>query len=117
MQRHSCDDRIGGQKILAGREKPRRGGFEAIGPIAMLHRKDEPFCAALIEQRRTSGFPSWRGAKARIAGGGPPRLSAAIGNPQNMQAGPLIKGISRKQGGQNPNSRSTGAAQSKQQGG
>ena len=58
---------------MAGREKLRLGGFEAIGPIALLHRKDEPFCAALIEQRRTSGFPSWRGAKARIAGGWAPQ--------------------------------------------
>tara|TARA_Y200000002_G_C22139316_1_gene438227 strand:- start:14 stop:214 length:201 start_codon:yes stop_codon:yes gene_type:complete len=40
-----------------------------------------------------------------------------MGNPQNMQAGWLIKGISRQQGWHNPKSRSTGAAQSRQQGG
>ena len=92
MQRRSCDDRIGGQKILAGRKKPRRGGFEAIGPIAMLHRKDEPFCAALIEQRRTSGFPSWRGAKARIAGGGPLELICSYRQSTKHAGGPADKG-------------------------
>ena len=92
MQRHSCDDRIGGQKILAGREKLRLGGFEAIGPIALLHRKDEPFCAALIEQRRTSGFPSWRGAKARIAGGGPLELICSYRQSTKHAGGPADKG-------------------------
>ena len=92
MQRHSCDDRIGVQKIVAGREKPRRGGFEAIGPIAMFHRKDEPFCAALIEQRRTSGLPSWRGAKARIAGGGPLKLISGYGHSAKHAGGLADKG-------------------------
>ena len=92
MQRYGCDDCIGGQKILAGRKKPRRGGFEAIGPIAMLHRKDEPLCAALIEQRRTSGFPSWRGAKARIAGGGPLKLICGYGQSTKHAGGLADKG-------------------------
>jgi hypothetical protein len=83
----------------------------------MLHRKDEPHCAALIEQRRTSGFKAGGARKQESQGVGPSILSAAMGNPKNMQAGPLIKGISRQQGGHNPKSRSTGAAHSKQQGG
>ena len=77
---------------MAGREKPRRGGFEAIGPIAMFHRKDEPFCAALIEQRRTSGLPSWRGAKARIAVGGPLKLICGYGQSTKHAGRPADKG-------------------------